>query len=63
MDKISASRQAKVVAAGIDMAKSTFSVCAVDATQRVVLEGTMNRAKLMELLAQMQPCSVGLAAC
>jgi hypothetical protein len=27
MDKIGASRGARVVAAGIDMAKSTFSVC------------------------------------
>ena len=29
MDKISASRGATVVAAGIDMAKSTFSACVI----------------------------------
>ena len=47
MDKISASQGAKVVAAGIDMAKSTFSICGLDAAHRVVLERTMNRGKLI----------------
>jgi transposase len=51
------------VAAGIDMAKSTFSVCGLDAVHRVVLERTMNRARLMELFANMAPCVVGVEAC
>jgi len=63
MDKISALAGATVVAAGIDMAKSTFSVCGLDAAQRVVLERTMNRATLIELFARLQPCTVGLEAC
>jgi transposase len=63
MDKISASRGARVVAAGIDMAKSTFSVCGLDAAHRVIVERTVNRAKLIELFATMQPCAVGLEAC
>ncbi|HEY7759089.1 MAG TPA: transposase, partial [Burkholderiales bacterium] len=51
------------MAAGIDMAKSTFSVCGLDGAHRVVLERTMNRAKLMELFANMAPCVVGVEAC
>ena len=47
MDKISASRGDRIVASGMDMAKSTFSVCGLDAAHRVVLERAMNRAKLM----------------
>src|SRR5512134_301253 len=63
MDKISASRGARVVASGIDMAKSTFAVCGLDAAHRVMLERAMNRAKLIELFATMEPCTVGLEAC
>src|SRR4249920_1643121 len=63
MDKISATRETTVVAAGIDTAKSTFSVCGLDAAHRVVLERTMNRVKLMELFANMPACTVGLEAC
>jgi hypothetical protein len=32
------------VAAGIDAAKSTFSVCGVERRRNIVLERTMNRA-------------------
>ena len=63
MDKISASRGDRVVASGIDMAKSTFSVCGLDTGHSVVLERTMNRMKLIELFATMEPCTVGLEAC
>ena len=63
MDKISASRGTRVVAAGIDMAKSTFSVCGLDAAHGVALERTMNRAKLIELFATMPPCTIRLEAC
>jgi transposase len=63
MDKISASQERTVVAAGIDTAKSTFSVCGLDAAHRVVLERTLNRVKLMELFANLAPSKVGLEAC
>ena len=64
MDKGNAMRATKVVVAmGIDTAKSTFSVCGVDGGQRVVLERTLTRAKLRELMANMPPCLVGMEAC
>jgi len=63
MDKISRSQDASIVAAGIDAAKSTFSVCGTDGARRIALERTMNRAKLMELFANLPRCTVGLEAC
>jgi transposase len=63
MDKLSASAGVAVVAAGIDTAKSTFSVCGLDTAHHVVLERTMNRAKLIELFARLVPCTVGIEAC
>jgi len=62
MDKTSGSQGATVVAAGIDTAKSTFSVCGVDSARRTVLERTLNRARLVELFAKLAPCTVGLEA-
>ena len=63
MDKISRSQDPRIVAAGIDAAKSTFSVCGVDGARGIGLERTMNRAKLMELFANLPRCTVGLEAC
>ena len=63
MDKLIASEGVQVVAAGIDTAKSTFSICGLDAAHRVVLERTLNRARLIELLARMRPCTIGIEAC
>lgn len=63
MDKVSRSQDERIVAAGIDAAKSTFSVCGVDAERRIALERTMNRAKLIALFANLPPCTVGLEAC
>jgi len=62
MDKTSGSQGATVVAAGIDTAKSTFSVCGVDLARRTVLERTLNRGRLVELFAKLAPCTVGLEA-
>jgi hypothetical protein len=45
VEKIIASQGAKVVAVGIDPAKTTFSVCGLDAAHRTVLERTSNRAR------------------
>jgi transposase len=63
MDKVSRSQHSGIVAAAIDAAKSTFSVCGVDGARRIALERTMNRAKLMGLFASLPPCTVGLEAC
>jgi transposase len=48
---------------GIDLAKSVFSVHAIDVAGQVVVRRTVSRAKLSELLAQLPPCLVGMEAC
>ena len=48
---------------GIDLAKSTFSLHGVNANGEVVLRRTLSRAKLSELVAQLQPCLIGMEAC
>lgn len=63
MDKISRSQEPRIVAAGIDAAKSTFSVCGLDGARRIALERTINRARLIVLFANLPPCAVGLEAC
>jgi transposase len=63
MDKVSRSQNSRIVAAGIDAAKSTFSVCGVERRRNIVLERTMNRARLLALFANLPPCLVGLEAC
>jgi transposase len=63
MDKVSRSKECRVVAAGIDIAKSVFSVCGVDRTRGIVLERTLNRARLVALFANLAPCTIGLEAC
>jgi hypothetical protein len=63
MDKISRSQDARIVAAGIDATKSTFSVCGLDGARRIALERTMNRARLLVLFVNLPPCTVGLEAC
>jgi hypothetical protein len=48
---------------GIDLAKSTFSLHGVNAKGEVVLRRSLSRAKLSELVAQLQPCLIGMEAC
>ena len=52
-----------VTTCGIDLAKNVFSVHAVDGAGAVVLRKTVNRARLMALIAQLPPCLIGLEAC
>jgi transposase len=63
MDKVSRSQDSRIVAAGIDAAKSTFSVCGVARGRNIVLERTMNRVRLLVLFANLPPCTIGLEAC
>lgn len=63
MDKVSRSQDSRIVAAGIDAAKTTFSVCGVDRARSIVVERTMNRARLLALFANLPPCMIGLEAC
>jgi transposase len=53
----------KITTIGIDLAKQSYSVHGVDAHGKVVLRKTMSRARLLELMATLEPCVVGLEAC
>ncbi len=48
---------------GIDLAKNSFSLHGVNANGEVVLRRSLSRAKLSELVAQLQPCLIGMEAC
>ena len=48
---------------GIDLAKNTFSVHGVNSHGAVVLRRSLSRTKLSELVAQLQPCLIGMEAC
>ena len=52
-----------VTTIGIDLAKHTFSLHAVDAHGKLVFRKTLTRTKLLPLLAQPPPCLVGMEAC
>ena len=53
----------KVTTVGLDLAKSVFTVHAVDEHGKTVLRKTVRRAKLLELFAQLPSCMVGMEAC
>jgi transposase len=53
----------KVTTLGIDLAKNTFSIHSVDENGKVGLRRTVSRARLMEVLAQLPACRVGMEAC
>ncbi len=53
----------KVTTIGIDLAKSSFSVHGVDEHGKTVLRKTISRMKLLEFMAQLEPCLVGMEAC
>jgi len=53
-----------IVALGIDLAKNVFALHGVDATGRASLVRTsVARAKLLELVASLPPCLIGMEAC
>jgi transposase len=53
----------KITTVGIDLAKSVFSLHGVDEAGRVVLKRTVRRDKLMEAVAAIAPCLIGMEAC
>jgi transposase len=53
----------QITTLGIDLAKSVFMVHGVDAAGDVVLHKMVRREKLMELVAALPPCLIGLEAC
>ena len=52
-----------ITTVGIDLAKNIFSVHGVDAHGKAVLRKSVSRGKLLELMAQLPPCLVGMEAC
>ena len=53
-----------IVTIGIDLAKNVFAVHGVDATGKAVLvRPSVARAKLLELIASLPPCLIGMEAC
>jgi transposase len=61
MREHSEGREVKVV--GIDLAKNSFQVHAVDATGRKVVGKKLSRHKLKEYLINLPPCTVAMEAC
>ena len=53
-----------IVTVGIDLAKNVFAVHGVDETGKPVLvRPEVARAKLLELIANLPPCLIGMEAC
>lgn len=53
-----------IVAVGVDLAKNVFAVHGVDETGKVALrKPNVKRAQLLELLASLPPCLMGMEAC
>ena len=53
-----------IVTIGIDLAKNVFAVHGVDATGKPALvRPSVPRAKLLELIATLPPCLIGMEAC
>lgn len=53
----------QVTTVGIDLAKNVFSLHGVDQSGRVVLRRTVRRDRLVDTLAALPPCLVGMEAC
>ena len=53
----------KITTVGIDLAKSVFSVHAVDEKGAVLVRKTVSRARLTTMVAQWPACLIGMEAC
>jgi transposase len=53
----------KITTVGIDLAKSVFSLHGVDDAGRVALKRTVRRDQLLEVVAGLSPCLIGMEAC
>src|SRR6266568_2621000 len=53
----------KITTVGIDLAKAVFSLHGVDGAGRVVLRRTVRRDQLLEVVAGLSPCLIGMEAC
>src|SRR5712691_1861416 len=53
----------KITTAGIDLAKRVFALHGVDGAGRVGLRKTVRREQLMQTVAALPPCLIGMEAC
>src|SRR5690349_22061856 len=53
----------EVTTVGIDLAKNVFSLHGVDAAGKTVLRRTVRRDRLVEAVAALSPCLIGMEAC
>ena len=53
----------KITTLGVDLAKNLFQLHGVDLAGKVVLCREVRRAQLMEIIAQLDPCLIGIEAC
>ena len=53
----------QITTVGIDLAKRVFALHGVDAVGSVVLRRTVRREQLMEVVAGLPPCRIGMEAC
>jgi transposase len=53
----------QITTVGIDLAKSVFSLHGVDASGKMVLRRTVRRDRLVETVAALAPCLIGMEAC
>ena len=52
-----------VIALGIDIAKNVFQLHGVDADGKVVLQKKLSRDKLLQFIAKLPPCKIGMESC
>jgi transposase len=53
----------QITTVGIDLAKNVFSLHGVDAAGKTVLRRTVRRDRLVETVAALSPCLIGMEAC
>jgi transposase len=53
----------QITTVGIDLAKNVFSLHGVDAAGRTLLRRTVRRDRLVETVAALSPCLIGMEAC
>ena len=53
----------QITTVGIDLAKNVFSLHGVDASGKTVVRRTVRRERLLETVAGLSPCLIGMEAC
>ena len=53
----------QITTVGIDLAKSVFSLHAIDGAGKVVFRRTVRRDQLLVVVAGLPPCVIGMEAC